>query len=115
MDHSARRGSLTPEQRSLYGRMGAAIARARHDPKELTSAARTRFLARFELQVRSENPDLPEPEIQRRAGELRKAHMLGLSAKSSIARAKKAAPVAHTETAQEEMRDAAATPPTSRS
>jgi hypothetical protein len=72
--------------------MGAAIARARHDPRELTSEARRRFLARFEAQVRAEYPDLPDTEVQRRAGELRRAHMLALAAKSSIARSKKKAP-----------------------
>jgi len=72
--------------------MGAAIARARHDPRELTSEARKRFLARFEAQVRQEYPDLPEAEVRRRAGELRRAHMLALAAKSSIARATRRAP-----------------------
>ena len=80
---------MTPAQRSMYGRMGAAIARSRHDPRELTHEARKRFLARFEAQVRAEYPDLPEPEIQRRAGELRRAHMLSLAAKSSIARSRR--------------------------
>jgi hypothetical protein len=102
---------LTASQRALYGRIGSAIARSRHDPKELTSEARKRFLARFENQVRTQYPDLPEREVQRRAGELRTAHMLTLSAKSSIARLKKrTAPVAHTETAQEDG-VAAADPP----
>ena len=80
---------MTPAQRSMYGRMGAAIARSRHDPRELTLAARKRFLGRFEAQVRAEYPDLPEPEVQRRAGELRKAHMISLAAKSSIARSRR--------------------------
>lgn len=82
---------MTPGQRSLYGRIGAAVARSRHDPRELTSEARRTFLARFEAQVRTTQPDLPEPEVQRRAGELRRAHMLSLSLKSSLARGKKRA------------------------
>ena len=91
---------LTPSQRALYGRIGAAVARSKHDVRELTAAGRYAFLARFEAKVRAENPELPEPEVQRRAGELRRAHMLGLAAKSSIARAKKrTAPIA-TGTAQ---------------
>jgi hypothetical protein len=80
---------LTTAQRVLYGRVGAAIARSRHDPKELTQAARKRFLARFEAQVRTQYPDLPEAEVQRRASELRKAHMLGLAARSSIIRGRR--------------------------
>ena len=91
---------MTPAQRSLYGRMGAAIARSRHDPKELTSEARKRFLARFEAQIRAEYPDLPDLEVQRRAGELRRAHMLALAAKSSIARSKRT-PAATTASVQE--------------
>jgi hypothetical protein len=83
---------LTTAQRILNGRIGAAIARSRHDPRELTAAGRASFLARFEAQVRAESPDLPDAEIQRRAGELRKAHMLGLALKSSVARGKRKKP-----------------------
>ena len=82
---------MTPAQRSLYGRIGAAIARSRHDPRELTVNARRTFLERFERQVREESPDLPDQEVQRRAGELRKAYMLGLALKSSVARGKRKA------------------------
>jgi hypothetical protein len=81
---------MTPAQRSLYGRIGAAVARSRHDPRELTANARRAFLSRFEAQVRAEFPELPEGEIQRRAGELRRAHFLALAARSSVARARKA-------------------------
>lgn len=102
---------LTTAQRVLYGRVGAAIARSRHDPRALTSEARKQFLARFEAQVRAEYPDLPEPEVQRRAGELRRAHMLALAAKSSIARSKKRTP-ARPKADALEVRDADATPPT---
>lgn len=80
---------LSPAQRVLSGRIGAAIARSRNDPRELTTAARARFLERFERQVREESPDLATAEIQRRAAELKKAYMLGLALKSSIARGKK--------------------------
>jgi hypothetical protein len=84
---------MTPEQRALAGRIGSAIARSRHDPRELTSEARRTFLGRSEAQVREESPELPEAEIQRRAGALRQAHMLQLSLKSSIARGKRKAAV----------------------
>src|SRR5688572_18731184 len=103
---------LTAAQRALYGRIGGAIARSRHDPKQLTAAGRSAFLARFEARIRADYPDLPDAEVQRRAGELRRAYMLALSAKSSIARSKKrTAPVAHTETVLE-VRGRDATPPT---
>ena len=96
----------------MYGRMGAAIARSRHDPRDLTSEARRSFLARFEAQVRAEYPDLPAGEVERRAGELRRAHMLGLAAKSSIARSKKRNAPARQAEASLEVRDATAAPPT---
>lgn len=81
----------TTAQRALWGRVGAAIARSRHDPRELTAAARRAFLGKFEAQVRAERPDLSEPEILRRAGELRTAHFLRLAARSSAVRAQRKA------------------------
>lgn len=51
--------SLTAGQRALYGRLGAAIQRSRHDPHELTRAARDAFMQRFERQVREASPGLP--------------------------------------------------------
>lgn len=92
---------MTPAQRSLYGRIGAAVARSRHDPRDLTANGRSAFLARFERQAREQFPGLPEPEIQRRGGELRRAYMLALSARSSIARTKRTAPAATPGTVQE--------------
>jgi hypothetical protein len=93
---------MTPAQRSLYGRIGAAVARSKHDPRDLTREARRTFLERFERQVRDRDPSLPDLEVQRRAGELRRAHMLQLALKSSIVRAKKrTTPAAHADAAQE--------------
>lgn len=80
---------LTTAQRVLNGRIGAAIARSRHDPRELTAAGRASFLARFEAQVRAESSDLSDAEVERRAGELRQAYMLRLALRSSLARAAK--------------------------
>jgi hypothetical protein len=77
---SADTAGVTPSQRAPYGKIGAAVARSAHDPRDLTSEARRRFLARFEAQATAEHPELPRAEIQRRAAELRKAHMLTLSA-----------------------------------
>lgn len=78
---------LTAAQRAMYGRLGAAIARSRHDPQELTANARKRFLDTFERQVCAEHPDLPAKEVARRAGELKRAHFIRLSIRSSEARA----------------------------
>ena len=78
---------MTPEQRVLNGRIGAAIARSRHDPRDLTAAGRASFLARFEREVREQFPGLSDLEVERRAGELRQAYMLRLALRSSVARA----------------------------
>ncbi len=102
--------AISPSQRALYGRIGAAVARSRHDPRELTVNARAAFLSRFERQVREESPDLSDAEVQRRAGELRIAHMLRLAAKSSIARSKKRTAGPTKPTAPEEDRRDRSTP-----
>lgn len=83
--------ALTTAQRAIYGRIGAAIARSRHRPEELTAAARKRFAERFEAEILRTFPTLPDAEIRRRATELRKAYMLSLAVKSSVARSKKKA------------------------
>jgi hypothetical protein len=101
---------MTPNQRALYGRIGAAVARSRHDPRELTVNARVAFLQRFERQVRAESPDLSDAEVTRRAAELRQAYMLRLALASSRARSKKRTADRAKSTAQE-GRDASALPP----
>jgi hypothetical protein len=78
--------SLTPKQRVLYGRIGAALQRSRHDPRETTKAARQAFLDRFERDVRHADPALPDDEVRRRAAELKRAYFLRLAAASSRAR-----------------------------
>jgi hypothetical protein len=104
--------ALSVAQRALYGRIGAAVARSRHDARDLTAAGRASFLSRFEREVREASPDLPDAEVQRRAGELRIAHMLRLSLKSSIARSKKRTAAPAQGTTAQEVRDATARPPT---
>jgi hypothetical protein len=87
-----RRDSLTPEQRALYGRLGAAVARSRHRPEDLTAAARSTFLSRFETEARLLHPCAGPDEIARVAIELRRAHFTRLAIASSRARsARKAA------------------------
>ena len=82
--------SLTPKQRALYGRMGAAMQQADNDPRETTKKARAAFLDSFERKVRAADPTLPEAEVQRRATQLKRAYFLRLAAASSRARARKA-------------------------
>jgi hypothetical protein len=94
---------MTTAQRAIWGAVGAAVARSRHDPRELTRNARAAFLARFEREIREQYPDLPEAEVQRRAGELRRARMLALAAKSSAVRAKRRTAVPAQETTAREV------------
>jgi hypothetical protein len=99
----------------MYGRAGAAMARSRHDPRELTSEARRTFLGRFELEVRAESPDLSDAEVERRAAERRRAHMLLLAAKSSTSRAAKKRTATRPKVTVQEVRNPGAQPPTARS
>jgi hypothetical protein len=83
--------ALTPQQRAIYGRIGAAVARARHRPADLTAAGRAVFLASFLNKARELHPGADDAELTRVARELRRAHFLRLAAASSRARAAKAA------------------------
>jgi hypothetical protein len=77
--------SISPEERSLRGRIGAYRLHSQYDSKEITRAARTAFLAKWAREV---DPDgvLPEAERDRRAEAALKAHMARLALKSAQAR-----------------------------
>jgi hypothetical protein len=86
----SRTNRLTTAERAAWGAVGAAVARSRHDPRDLTAPARSAFAGKFEAQIRADFPELTdEAEIARRAHELRRAHMARLNALSLRARAKK--------------------------
>ena len=72
------------------GRIGAYATLSRHNARELTSAARARFLAGFEAKV---DPDgtLTPAERQRRAQFARREHFARLAMRSAQVRRKKAA------------------------
>lgn len=82
--------SLSPEQRSLRASIGGHARAGKYDGREITANARDGFRQRFLKQVDEASPDLPEPERQRRADHLLKAHMQRLALASSRARARKA-------------------------
>ncbi len=75
--------------RSLQARVNAYKLHAHHDSRELTAAAREKFLTRFLDEV---DPDrtLPEAERLRRAESARKAYFATLALKSARARRKRA-------------------------
>jgi hypothetical protein len=79
---------LTPEQRSLRGRVGAFVMHSRNDSRATSAPGRAAFLARFERMV---DPDgsLPSAERERRADSARRAYMTRLALASSQARSKK--------------------------
>lgn len=70
------------------GRIGGLTKAGRYDPRTLTSPAREGFLRRFLTEVDAASPGLPEPERQRRAQALLKAHMCRLAMASVRARQK---------------------------
>jgi hypothetical protein len=75
---------LSPEQRSIRGRIAAHTLHAQVDDREHTAPARAAFLKRFEHQV---PPEITDPaERARRAQQLLKAHMARLALASSKAR-----------------------------
>jgi hypothetical protein len=79
---------LTPEQRSLRGRIAAYSVHARG--RTNTAPARVAFLVRFEREVDPEGA-LPPHERARRAEHARRAYMASLALRSSRARQRKAA------------------------
>jgi hypothetical protein len=68
--------------RSLAGRIGSAVQRSRHDPREYTFAGRNAFLRRFW----PDDPALSPAEAEARAKAGLKAHMLKLALASAKAR-----------------------------
>lgn len=70
---------------AALGRIGAHIQHSRHDPRATTVAARTAFLARFEIEVDPDGKLAPEERI-RRAAHARRAHMARLARRSAEVR-----------------------------
>ena len=70
---------------ALRGRIGAWAQKARHDAREMTKAARAKFLERFYDEV---DPDrtLEPQERERRARAARQAYFARLAYRSAIAR-----------------------------
>lgn len=85
--------SLTPEQRSLRGRMGAYRRWAGADPVAGTEAARAAGPGSDAYWERKVDPDgaLPDAERTRRAVAAKRAHFAKLALASSRARSRRAA------------------------
>lgn len=76
---------MANNHRSQIARIGALSMHARHDAREVTSNARSAFLARFYEEVDPEGK-LPPKERERRARCALRAHMSRLALKSARAR-----------------------------
>lgn len=79
---------ITPEERRLIGRLGGRVARAKHDPRATTEAARAAAEAAYERQVDPDAVLLPA-ERARRARAARAAFFTSLALRSLNARAKR--------------------------
>lgn len=77
--------SLSPDERSLRGRIGAYALHSKYDSREITRAARAAYLAKWTREVDPQGV-LPEDERDRRAEAALKAHMAKLALKSAKAR-----------------------------
>jgi hypothetical protein len=77
--------SISPDERSLRGRIGAYALHSKYDSREITRAARAAYLAKWTREVDPEGV-LPEDERDRRAVNALKAHMARLALKSAQAR-----------------------------
>jgi hypothetical protein len=82
---------LTPEQRTLRGRVAANARWSREDPAANAARGQAGLMARFEREAREADPGASDAEVGRRAESARKAHMARLAFASSKARARKAA------------------------
>ena len=83
--------SISPEERSLIGRIGGYARAAKYDGRAVTKAARAAYLAKWVNEVDPERV-LPEAERDRRAEAALKSHMAKLAFRSAQARrARKAA------------------------
>jgi hypothetical protein len=74
--------------RSLVGRQGAHALHAKYDSRELTKAARDKFLGRFVDEVDPKR-ELPERERLRRADHAKKAYFTAMARKSAAIRARR--------------------------
>jgi hypothetical protein len=74
--------------RTLVGRIGAHALHSQRDSRELTAAARAKFLTRFIDEV-DPNRELPEAERIKRAEHAKSAYFTKLALRSAKARARR--------------------------
>ena len=79
--------ALTPEQRRIRASIAAHTRWSKEDPAANAARGQAGLLAKFERQIRTADPTLPDTEVARRAESARQAHMARLGLASSKARA----------------------------
>ena len=78
---------LPPEQRRIRALIAAHTRWSEEDPAANAARGQAGLLAKFERQIRTADPTLPDGEVARRAESARQAHMARLALASSKARA----------------------------
>jgi hypothetical protein len=78
------------KRRRQLNRAAAYELHSKYRPEELTRAARSKFLSRFEREIREEFGALPTDELQRRAEQRKRAYFTRLSVLAADARRGKA-------------------------
>jgi hypothetical protein len=81
---------LTPEERTMRGRLAAHKMHSMYDSAETTAAGRAKFLSRFEREVDPDGLLTPE-ERARRAEHAKRSYFIGLAFKSAQSRRRSAA------------------------
>jgi hypothetical protein len=92
LENSPSKREFDASEMAFRGRLGAFVTLSRHDPRDLTAAARARFLQRFLDEVDPDS-ELPAAERDRRAHYARKRYFAELARKSALARRKTQADV----------------------
>jgi hypothetical protein len=87
LENSPEPRAFDSNEMAARGRIGAFATLSRHNPRDLTAAARERFLHRFLDEVDPDS-ELPIEERERRALYARKRYFAELALKSARARRK---------------------------
>lgn len=81
--------NLTPEQRKQRARLAALARWSKEDPTSNAHRAQAGLLDKFRREILTEQGDVPEPELTRRAEARRRLHMTRMSYAASKARSQR--------------------------
>lgn len=86
----AKRPPLTPEQRRERAAIAALTRWSKEDPAANAARGQAGLIAKFEREIREENPGLTDAEVIRRAEKARAAHMKRIAFRRERNRQRKA-------------------------